>query len=107
MHLRRELISLRIHREVARRLLENPEQVIAKARDNLYRWRSQNGTVSLGKCYSEWLQLLETLTPEDLACLITSEGEEPERLRQNSPFPGILSPQELWHIKKEAAHATV
>jgi len=31
---------------------------------------------------------------------LTTQSDEGQRLRQNSPFAGVLPPQEVWEIKR-------
>ena len=45
--------------------------------------------------YREWCQILERPWPEIRAVLL-DPGEEGKRLRQSSPFVGILTPRERW-----------
>ena len=105
MHSRREIQSLEIHRRIAGLLITEPGQVIGKALGNLDSWlTSRNGPVP-NSAYQEWRALLQTRTPEEIASLIVSDDEGAARLRQSSPFAGILSPQELWSIKRSHAAA--
>ncbi len=101
--------SLELAREVARRLLANPA-LVQVARDNLSRWQARPDVgTTLRHCYQEWAGLLDRLTVPELAALLQRDDEESARLRQNSPFAGILSPEEVWQIKRnfkpEPAHA--
>lgn len=104
-HQRLDAVSLEIARRVAGRLRECPGQVQI-ARDNLVRWSRQNaGTPSLLACYAEWDRLLSLPLEEMLACLC-AETADGQRLRQNSPFAGVLTPSEIWAIKaRHNAHA--
>ena len=104
MHQARERTSLEIHRVVAERLLADPEAVLGLARGNLLRWMERHGDGPLLACYQEWLELLEKLSPPEVADLIVSEGEEPDRLRQISPFAGVLGPRELWSLKQSSGY---
>lgn len=101
--------SLELAQEIARRLLANPS-LIQVARDNLARWQARPDAGSaLRRCYLEWAALLDRLTVPELVDLLQRDDEEAARLRQNSPFAGILSPEEVWQIKRnfkpEPAHA--
>jgi hypothetical protein len=75
---------------IARRLKAQPE-LIAKARDNLKRWAKRSGPNA--PYLAEWDRVLAQPLPEVLA-FITSTSPEAIRLRQSTPFVGILSPQE-------------
>jgi hypothetical protein len=91
-------ISLEMGRRVAARLREDPA-LLQTARDNLARWLRQNADApALVRCYREWLTMLERPLGEicEILCADTEEGR---RLRQNSPFAGVLPPSEVWSIK--------
>jgi hypothetical protein len=91
-------ISLELGRRVAARLREEPD-LLQVARDNLARWLSQNAhSPTLVRCYREWQRLLDRPL-DDLCRILDSDGEENRRLRQNSPFAGVLRPSEVWSIK--------
>ena len=99
-------ISLEIAVRVAARLRASPE-LVSVARENLARWSRLNaGAPSLLRCYAEWRQILDR--PLDQVCeTLCAQNEEGQRLRQNSPFAGILSPAEVWEIKRRLrSHAT-
>jgi CRISPR/Cas system-associated endoribonuclease Cas2 len=63
------------------------------------------GVPSLLRCYEEWRELLEREVSE-VCAILTAETDDGQRLRQNSPFAGILSPREVWEIKSRHQHAT-
>ncbi len=87
-----------MHRRIARRLQSAPGEVIGKARENLRRWRETRGGI-LPPALEEWERLLDRLPPDELNALLVAEDEEAVRLRQSSPFAGVLPPQEVWSIK--------
>lgn len=95
--------SLALARQVAARLRSSPKP-LKVARDNLARWSRQNAdTPSLLRCYTEWQAILDR--PLDEICdLLCAETEEARRLRQNSPFAGVLPPAEVWAIKHQLRH---
>ncbi len=98
-------ISLELGRRTATRLRQQPE-LLQLAHDNLTRWSQENGdTPSLLRCYAEWRELLHQPL-EKICAVLTSENEDGQRLRQNSPFAGILSAREVWEIKQSFRHAT-
>lgn len=87
--------SLVLAREFARRLLANPS-LIQVARDHLSRWRARPDVgTALHQCYLEWAALLDRLTVPELADLLQRDDEDAARLRQNTPFAGILTPEEV------------
>jgi hypothetical protein len=85
-------------RRVAARLREEPA-LVQFARDNLTRWLRQNADApALVRCYREWEGILDRPLA-DLCTLLADDTEEARRLRQNSPFAGVLPPAEVWSIK--------
>jgi hypothetical protein len=98
-------ISFELARRIASGLPLHPEW-LEVARANLERWSRLNSkTPSLLRCYDEWDKLLERSVSEICAAL-TDETDEGQRLRQNSPFVGVISPDEVWEIKSRHRHAT-
>ncbi|HEY1717045.1 MAG TPA: hypothetical protein VGH42_01975 [Verrucomicrobiae bacterium] len=98
-------ISLELAQRIASGLPLHPEW-LDFACANLERWsRLNSNSPSLLRCYDEWERLLQRNVSEICATL-TAETEEGQRLRQNSPFAGILSPDEVWEIKSRHRHAT-
>jgi hypothetical protein len=93
-------VSLELARRVAARLRVNPA-LLEVGRDNLHRWKKRNAdSPALVRNYVEWEQILNRPLDEVIE-ILCAETEEGQRLRQNSPFTGILDPQEVWAIKKE------
>lgn len=104
-HTVHDSISLELARQIASGLLQHPEW-IDFARANLERWsRMNSGAPSLLRCYKEWEKILERDVSE-ICAVLTAETDEGQRLRQNSPFAGILSPKKVWKIKSGHRHAT-
>jgi hypothetical protein len=104
-HSQTDQVSLELARRVADRLRRQPE-LMEMARANLARWSRQNAAAgSLLRCYAEWQGLLAR--PVDEICaLLCAETDDAQRLRQNSPFAGVLSPTEVWEVKACFHHAT-
>jgi hypothetical protein len=95
-----DAISLALARSVAARLRESPA-LLEVARANLSRWSRQNsGSPSLLRCYAEWQGLLGR-SIDEICDLLCAETDDAQRLRQNSPFAGILSPAQVWEIKNQ------
>ena len=93
--------SLALEQAVVRRLREDPS-LISKAKANLNHWLKRNKeSPALCRCYLEWMDILESRSQEDIECVMRGTDEESRRLRQNSPFVGILTPMEVWKIKKK------
>jgi hypothetical protein len=85
--------SLSLHDAVAAKIEARPE-LLDVARANLARWVSRTSHGAL----LEWQRLLERTSVADLVALLRSEDERAARLRQSSPFPGILTPEERREI---------
>jgi len=91
-------ISLEIGRRVAARLRDEPA-LLQVARDNLVRWLRQNADApALIRCYREWQAILDR-PPNDICEILETDSEQSRRLRQNSPFAGVLPASEIWSIK--------
>ena len=100
MHDITDAISLEIAARVAARLRAEPD-LVAFARNNLIRWKKRNAdTPSLLRCYEEWESILEKPIAEVVQRLC-AQTEQGQRLRQNSPFVGILSQAEVRELKRK------
>lgn len=100
MHEAQDRASLEMGRRIAAELARRPEW-LALARANLERWSRRNADApGLLRCYDEWKAILERPLAEIIEILST-DTEENRRLRQNSPFAGALTPQEVWEIKRK------
>jgi hypothetical protein len=85
--------SLALHVAVAAKLEAQP-QLLEVARANLLRWLSANP----GAALREWWQLLESTPLPEVLMLLRSPSEQAARLRQSSPFAGLLTPGERQSI---------
>lgn len=95
---------MELARRVAERIRWQPD-LIAFAQGNLNRWTKQNAAApSLLRCYAEWQQILSRPV-EEICNLLCSESDNAQRLRQNSPFVGVLTPPEVWEVKSRFRHA--
>lgn len=93
-------LNLAMHREIALRLLADPEAVLSRARNNLSRWLAEYEAGDGGaRCLEEWQHLLATHTVAELAAIITEDSDEGQRLRQSTPFVGILSSAERRELR--------
>jgi hypothetical protein len=98
-------ISLELGRRTAARLQQQPE-LLSVAEKNLARWSRQNADApALLRCYAEWRELLNRPLVE-ICEVLSGETEEACRLRQNSPFAGVLNAREVWGIKEHFRNAT-
>lgn len=85
--------SLALHEAVAARLEADPT-LIETAATNLQRWLQRRAEPA----WLEWQRLLETASLSDLLVLLRSPDEHAARLRQSSPFAGLLTPEERQSI---------
>jgi len=96
---------MKTHQEIDRRSLELARAVAARidadprrggldlARDNCARWLRRSPSAAV----EEWRRILEGGWETARKALL-DESETGARLRQSSPFCGILSPKERWEI---------
>lgn len=82
--------SALLHRLVARKLVVDPA-MLDQARANLVRWQVTNPDQ---QALAEWTALLAHSSVEEVARLLLSRSEKAMRLRQSSPFAGLLSEDE-------------
>jgi hypothetical protein len=94
-HRRLDMRSLAMHTLIARKIARNPE-LLDVALDNLKRWRKRWGR-GTPDWHIEWQTILQRPWRE-IAALITDSGALATRLRQSSPFAGVLSPAERKRI---------
>ena len=86
--------SLRIAETIASALPDHPEW-ITQARSNLDRWTRLNADASgLVRCYDQWRSLLDQPI-DQIRDALSATTDEGQRLRQNSPFAGVLPPQTI------------
>lgn len=90
-----EARSLAMHAVIARKIERDPA-LLEIARSNLKRWSAQRNSTAVA-WLDEWRELLNQPW-HAVAALITEPSENAARLRQSSPFAGILSNQERWRI---------
>ncbi|MGH7992676.1 MAG: hypothetical protein ACREDQ_04110 [Limisphaerales bacterium] len=86
--------SLEMDRVIAEKIRANPKLVqIALA--NIERWLANpDYSESSRQAVLEWKSIIENSSLEALTTLLESRSEEACRLRQSSPFCGILTPDE-------------
>jgi hypothetical protein len=85
--------SLALHEAIADKIEAEP-RLVAVARANVARWLAPNRTTAL----LDWRDLLDVTPLSELLALLRSPAEEAARLRQSSPFAGLLTPQERQSI---------
>lgn len=90
-----EARSLAMHCLIAQKIAADPA-LLNIARRNIAAWRARYGE-SPPRALDEWQALLERPWPE-IAALIIDPGEAAARLRQSSPFAGVLTPAERQRV---------
>jgi len=75
-----------MHRIVAERYLENPEVVIEFGLENIKRWQRQGVDC---EDFRMWENILR-FDPQRLMGTLCGTSEEAVRLRQSSPFAGLI-----------------
>jgi hypothetical protein len=92
--------SLALARAVVEAIDQDPARVgLERARSTCKRWTLQSPSPAV----AEWSRILEREW-EAIRLLLLDPGEEGRRLRQSSPFCGVLSPRERWEIYRQFAH---
>jgi len=86
--------SLEMDRVIAEKIRANPK-LIQIALANIERWLANPDYSESGRQAAlEWKGIIENSSVEALVTLLESSSEETRRLRQSSPFCGILTPDE-------------
>src|SRR5262245_46561416 len=86
-----EARSLAMHAAIAAKI-EGQPKLLEIARNNLKRWRAR-WEDAVPAWHQEWCEILDRPWVEIVA-VMTEPGEEFARLRQSSPFAGVLSAEE-------------
>lgn len=100
-HAKLDRVSLLLHLAYARKIRGNPA-LFDKAFRNIERWQRENAFPQ--PYLEEWLGILRQGMERTLAFMV-SDTEEARRLRQSSPFAGVLTPKERWELMKHAKRA--
>ena len=90
---------LATHRQIAKRIDADPS-LLEKALGNIERWSRQMGRTP--PALAEWQGLLRTFPWERVRPHLVEDDEESRRLRQSSPFVGILTQRERMEIRRAA-----
>src|SRR5437870_11524371 len=102
-HEYQDSVSLELATRIAAGLPAHPEW-IEMARANLDRWSERNAqSPRLLRCYDEWRELLK-LPIDQICSILIARTDEGQRLRQMSPFVGMLSAEEVWEVKNRLRH---
>jgi hypothetical protein len=94
-HRRLEARSLALHCRAAAKIAASPG-LLDVARRNLVRWTANAGT-PVPRYLVEWSRILERPWPE-IAAVMTGFDDDAIRLRQSSPFAGVLTSEERRRI---------
>lgn len=94
-HRRLDMRSLAMHIVIANKIARD-QKWLNVARDNLMRW-GERRKADLPQWHAEWQAILQRPWLEIVALLI-DPGELATRLRQSSPFAGVLLPAERKRI---------
>ena len=91
--------NLAYHRAVAEALRREPEAVVKRARQNIARW-IENNVYDGGEkgALFEWDKILDESSIEELIAVITEDSDEGQRLRQSTPFTGVLPAEQRREI---------
>lgn len=90
-----EARSLAMHAVIAQKI-ERDRQLLDVPRNNLKRWRAR-WERRPPAWHDEWTEILKRPWSE-IAAIMTEPSEEGARLRQSSPFPGVLTAAERRRI---------
>ena len=86
-------------REIVARIDADPtRRGFEHAKDVCRRWVARGNVPA-----REWLIILQRPW-EEVRAVLLDESDEGQRLRQNDPFCGVLTPQERWAIYRESAN---
>lgn len=90
-----EARSLAMHAVIAAKLMRDPD-LLEKPRENIERWSVRSGK-NPPRWIEQWRHIL-TRPYGEIAAFITDPSEEAARLRQSSPFAGMLTNEERRRI---------
>jgi hypothetical protein len=90
-----EARSLAMHAVIARKIERHPE-LLAIAHRNVERWRARWKDAPPA-WLEEWQEVLKQPW-QHIAAFITEPSENGARVRQSSPFAGILTTEERWRV---------
>ena len=88
--------SLALDRAIAQKLLRQPE-LLQCAKKTLQNWIKQRQP-EVPPVMLEWQEILDSWPLEKILGFLKSSEQEPTRLRQSSPFCGILTQNERAEI---------
>jgi hypothetical protein len=71
--------------------------LLETARANLKRWIEASGGHP-SPAHVEWLNIIDHRPFGDILDILRIDSEDYRRLRQSSPFAGVISSDERWHV---------
>lgn len=86
-----DYVDLMAHRAMARKIRRQPK-LFSRARRNITRWEKSNR--GCPQPLQEWKRILRENNLATVLRIMTRADEEGNRLRQSSPFCGILTERE-------------
>jgi hypothetical protein len=86
-----DLVDLAMHRAIARKIRREPK-LYSRARRNLAHWEKVKRACP--PPLREWKEILRNNDMKTVLRILTRADEEGDRLRQSSPFCGILTERE-------------
>ncbi|BAP89099.1 uncharacterized protein E1O_19680 [Burkholderiales bacterium GJ-E10] len=98
-HARADRFSLLLHRDVARMLRTDPALVDC-VRETVIRWQAMHANNI--PAWDEWLAILDA-GPQRIIEVLEDDGEDATRLRQSSPFAGVLTNRRRWELLEEVS----
>ena len=106
-HRKLEERSLALHREIAQRIRRNPD-LLTKVHERLSKdIHSGRFSISLTDAMQEWLEILKSNSVEQVLELLVDDSQNARRLRQSTPFAGILTQEERRRILEKHESAGV
>jgi antitoxin component of MazEF toxin-antitoxin module len=75
-------------------------EIRAQSLANLHRWKQAGAWVS---AYDEWQSILENASDGELFAVMLGEDERSNRLRQSSPYVGLLPRSEVERLNEQAS----
>jgi len=77
------------------RELRHDSRILRQARANLRRWSARDGK-RIRPVFGEWQRILQRLSRDEIADFLISDTPLARRLRQSSPFVGLLPATSRW-----------
>ena len=79
--------------------LRRDRRLLSRARRNLQRWMARDGR-RIRPVFQEWHRILTILSRTEIADFLGADTPMARRLRQSSPFAGLLGEPERQRIRR-------